>query len=133
MNDLLGGQIDMMVEIMPTALPQMETGRLRALGVTSHKRMPNLPNLPTVAEQGVAGYEMSTWHGIVAPVRTPAIIIQRLNTWITDALRQPALRDRFAAQGLETRALTPTQFGDFIRSEIERWTKVVKASGARID
>lgn len=133
MTDLLGGQIDMMFEIFPTALPHMQSGRLRALGVTSPQRMPNLPDLVTLSESGVPGYEMSTWHGVLAPAGTPRDIVQILNRSLARALAQPALQTRFAAAGLQAAPGSPEDFGKFIRAEVQRWAGLVKASGARIE
>lgn len=133
MTDLLGGQIDMMFEIFPTALPHMQSGRLRALGVTSPQRMPNLPDLVTLSEAGVPGYEMSTWHGVLAPAGTPRDIVQALNRALARALAQPALQTRFAAAGLQAAPGSPEDFGKFIRAEVQRWAGLVKASGARIE
>ncbi|WP_020203428.1 tripartite tricarboxylate transporter substrate binding protein [Cupriavidus sp. WS] len=133
MTDLLGGQIDMMFEIFPTALPHMQSGRLRALGVTSLKRMPQLPELATLAESGVPGYEMATWHGMLAPAGTPRDIVVALNQSLARALATPALQARFAAAGLQAAPASPEDFGRFIHAEVRRWSGIVKASGARIE
>jgi tripartite-type tricarboxylate transporter receptor subunit TctC len=133
MTDLIGGQVDLMFEIMPTAMVQVRAGKVRALAVTSAKRSPAAPELPTVAESGVPGYEMNTWHGTLAPAHTPKEIITQLHDWIRHGLNTVEMQKHFAELGLSTDNSTPEEFGAYIRAEVARWAPVVKASGARLD
>jgi tripartite-type tricarboxylate transporter receptor subunit TctC len=131
--DLLGGQVQMMFAVPATATPHLRSGKLRALGVSSLKRSPLAPELPTVAESGVPGFEGATWYGVVAPAQTPAPIVAQLHHDIVRVLRLPEVRDRLAAQGVEVVGSTPAEFGQFIRSEIPKWAKAARLSGARVD
>lgn len=133
LTDLLAGQVQVMLAVPFTVMPHIKSGKVRALGVTSARRSPLVPDLPTVAESGVKGYEGSTWYGVVAPARTPDAVVAQLNRDIVHVLREPDVRERFTAQGVEIVASTPQAFGQFIRSEIPKWAKAVKASGARVD
>jgi len=132
MTDLIGGQISLMFEPLPTALVQMKAGRVRALAVTTPKRSPVLPDLPTVAET-VPGYDLTIWFGVLAQAGVAKPIVSRLNTEMEKILRQPDVRERLAAQGAEPMFATPAQFDAFIQKEIERWGKVVRASGAKVE
>jgi tripartite-type tricarboxylate transporter receptor subunit TctC len=116
-----------------SAIPYVKAGRLRALAVTTAQRSPSLPDLPTVAEAGVPGFESITWHGVVVPSATPAGVVAKLNADINAALREPDLRARLAALGVEIAGGTPQEFAAYIASEIPKWTKVVKDSGARVE
>jgi len=133
--DLLGGQVQMQIEPLPTALPHIRSGKLRALGVTSPARLPILPDVPTVAEAaGLPGYELLIWFGLLAPAGTPSAIVQRLNREVARANASPDVRERFAQQGADPLpAQTPEQFGLFIQREIKRWAEVVRVSGAKVD
>jgi len=131
--DLLGGQVQMMFAVPATATPHLRSGKLRALGVSSLRRSPLAPELPTVAESGVPGFEGATWYGVVAPAQTPAPIVAQLHHDIVRVLRLPEVRDRLAAQGVEVVGSTPAEFGQFIRSEIPKWAKAARLSGARVD
>ena len=134
LTDLLSGQLQLAFSSVPTALPQIKSGRLRALAVTLLARSSTLPNLPTVEEAaGLKGFEISLWQGIVAPAATPRAIVQKLNQQIAASLRTPDLKSKLTAQGLDVVGNTPEQFTAYIREEIEKWTKVVKVSGARAD
>ncbi|HXF66065.1 MAG TPA: tripartite tricarboxylate transporter substrate binding protein [Burkholderiales bacterium] len=131
--DTLTGQCQVMFATAVSVQPHLKSGRLRALAVTTAARSKNFPQLPTVAEAGVPGFEASTWHGIVAPAGTPQPVIARLNGEINKVLQLPDTRERLAAQGADAGGGTPQQFGDFIRAEIPKWAKVIEASGARVD
>jgi tripartite-type tricarboxylate transporter receptor subunit TctC len=131
--DLLGGQLQLMFSSVPTALPHMRSGRLRAIAVTRLARSATLPELPTMDESGLRGFDISLWQGIVAPAGTPRTIVVRLNQQIVANLKTARVRDQLIAQGLEPVGNTPEQFGAYIRTEAEKWAKVVKASGARPD
>ena len=131
--DLLGGQVQLMFDNMPSSLPHIKAGKLRAIAVTSAKRSPALPDLPTIAEAGLPGYEASSWFGVLAPAGTPREIITRLNQTIVASLRTPAMNERLSSQGAEPVGNTPEQFASFIQAEIAKWAKVIKASGAKLD
>ncbi|MCC7487511.1 MAG: tripartite tricarboxylate transporter substrate binding protein [Burkholderiales bacterium] len=127
--DLIAGQVAMMTDSMSSLLPHVRSGRLRALGVSSARRAAALPELPTIAESGVPGYESAQWYGLLAPAGTPADILSWLHREATAALRAAKVRDRLAADGLEVAATTPDAFAALIRSDIAKWTKVVKVIG----
>jgi len=122
----LSGETGLSFLSIPAALPHMQTGRLRALATTGAKRTPSLPNLPTVAEGGVPGYEFSSWWGVLAPAGTPANVIGTFQDYVVKAAKSPEVSKRFADEGVETIASTPEQFGAHIKRELARWAKVVK-------
>jgi len=131
--DLLGGQVQMMFDNLPVSLPHAKAGKLRALAVTSPNRSSALPDVPTMDEEGYKGFDATSWFGLLAPAGTPKDIINKLNAASVKALASPEMRERLAAQGAEPVGNSPEQFGAFIKSEIEKWSKIVKASGARVD
>jgi tripartite-type tricarboxylate transporter receptor subunit TctC len=131
--DLIGGTMDLMFDNLPSALPHIKAGKLKALAVTSAKRSAVLPDLPTIAEAGVTGYEASSWFGLLAPAGTPAEIVNRLQQESAKALASPALKERLLSQGAIPSGNTPAQFARLIDSEHAKWAKVVKASGAKVD
>ncbi len=134
LTDLLAGQLQLAFSSVPTALPHIRSGRLRALAVTLLARSTTLPDLPTVQEAaGLKGFEISLWQGIVAPAATPRAIVLKLNQQIVASLRTVDLKSKLTAQGLEVVGSTPERFAAYIREEIEKWTKVVKSSGARVE
>ena len=133
LNDLLAGQVSMMFDLVLTAAPHVRSGAVRGLAVTGAQRSSALPALPTVAESGVPGYEVSAWFGIFAPAGVPPAAVQRLNTEFVKALREPDLRQRLASQGAEPLTSTPDEFAAYLRSEIDKWAKVVKAAGMKPD
>ena len=133
LTDLLGGQVQMMLAVPTTVLPHIKSGKLRALGISSARRSPLVPELPTVAESGVAGYEGGTWYGVVVPAKTPPAIVTQLHRDIVGALRAPDVQERLATQGVELVGSTPAEFAQFIRNEIPKWAKAVRVSGARVD
>ena len=130
-NDMLGGHIDVAFDNVPNVLQQVNAGTLRALGVSSAKRSPSSENVPTIAEAGVANYEVGVWFGVVGPANMPADIVRKLNAEINDILKQDDVRRRFAYQGVEPVGGTPAQFADQIKSEIAKWAKVVKEAGIK--
>ena len=132
-TDLLAGEVALMFSPSSTVLPHVKTGRLRALAVTTAARLPSLPELPTVAESGLKGYETITWFGFVAPAKTPQAIVARLNAEIVKVLALPEVRNPFAIQGIEVIGGTPEQFASYIRDEITKWAKVIRLSGAKAD
>ena len=131
--DLLGGQTAIMFDNMPSAIPHVKGGKLRALAVTTAKRSPALPDVPTIAESGVPGYEATSWFGLLAPAGTPPAIVGQLNAAILKALADPEVKKKLAEQGAEAHGETPAQFASFIQSETAKWGKVVQASGASLD
>ena len=131
--DLLGGQVQMMFDNMPVSLPHAKAGKLRALAVTSLKRSPALPDVPTMDEEGLKGFDATSWFGLLAPAGTPKDIVAKLNAASVAALATPDMRERLAAQGADPIGNSPDQFAAFIKAEIEKWAKIVKASGARVD
>ncbi|MFN0299421.1 MAG: Bug family tripartite tricarboxylate transporter substrate binding protein [Burkholderiales bacterium] len=133
MIDLVAGQIAMMIEPMPTALPQMRAGKVKGLAVTTPQRSSAVPDLPTVSEAGVPGYDLTIWLGFFAPAGTPREIIAKLNAEIARVLRTPEMRDRLAQQGVDAIIDTPEEFSAYVREEIARWGKVVRDSGAKLD
>ena len=132
-TDLLAGEVALMFSPSSTVLPHVKTGRLRALAVSTATRLPSLPELPTVAESGLKGYETITWFGFVAPARTPPAVVARLNAEIVKVLALPEVRNLFASQGIETLGGTPDHFASYIRDEIAKWAKVIRLSGAKAD
>jgi len=132
-TELMGGQIVVYSSSMPPAIPLIHAGKLKALGVTTAKRLAPLPDVPTVAESAVPGYEAVNWYGVFAPAGTPREIVAKLHDDIARVLQQPDVQKRFAGEGGDVVANTPEEFGAFIRREIPKWTKVIKDSGARVD
>jgi tripartite-type tricarboxylate transporter receptor subunit TctC len=130
-TDLLAGQIQLSMPSIPGGLPLARAGKLRALAVTSARRSPAVPELPTVAETGVPGYSASNWYGFAAPARTPGAIITKLNAEITRAVTAPDTRAHMADIGLEAETSTPAEFGEFMKAEIAKWAKVITATGLK--
>ena len=133
MTDLVAGQVALTFATAPSAVPFVRAGKLRALGVSTATRITALPDVPTIAEAGVAGFEAAGWNGLVAPAGTPSAIIERLSTTIIKIVQEPAMSKFLADQGADPWTMTPAQYGDYIKSEVAKWAKVVKASGAKID
>jgi tripartite-type tricarboxylate transporter receptor subunit TctC len=132
-TDLLGGQVQLMFDNAPNVMPQVKAGKLRALGMSSAKRSAFAPDIPTVAESGVPGYEVAVWFGLVAPAGTPREIIQKLNAEVLRILAMPDVRERFVSQGVEPVGSTPEQFGEHIRSQMAKWSKVVQDAGVKAE
>lgn len=130
---LLGGHVPVAFTGLVGASPHIKTGRLRGLGVTSARRSPAAPDLPTINEAGVNGYEATAWYGLMTPARTPQAIVSRLHDELVKLLNRPETRERLAAAGADLIGSTPEQFGTHIRIEVEKWGKLVKSSGARPD
>jgi tripartite-type tricarboxylate transporter receptor subunit TctC len=131
-TDLLSGQITLMFNNMLSAMPQVKAGRLRAVAVTSLKRSAAAPELPTIAET-VPGYEANGWYGAFAPAATPKDLINRVNAEMNRIMKMPDVTQRLAGDGVEAVGTTPEQFGAYLKQEIAKWGKVVKASGAKAD
>ena len=133
LTDLMGGQVQIMFDNLPSALPLIKAGKLRAIAVTSLKRAPALPDVPTISESGLPGFEASSWFGVLAPAGTPAPIVAKINADVNKWLQSPEAREQMLAQGANAAGGTPEQFAAHIRAETEKWAKVVKASGAKAD
>ena len=130
-TDLLGGHIQLMFSGFSSTLPHIKSGKLRALAQTGEKRSPALPDVPTIAESGFPKFEATAWYGVHAPAKTPKPIVSRLNAELVKALKLPDVSERLGSLGFEIAATTPEYYGNYIRSEIKKWAKVVKASGAK--
>ncbi len=133
MTDLLGNQTAIMFDNLPSAIQHVRSGKLRALAVTTARRSPELPDVPTIAEAGVPGYEAASWFGLLAPAATPAPIVAKLNAAIVKVLAQPDVKKKIKEQGAETYSETPEHFAAFILQETVKWGKVVRESGASVD
>jgi tripartite-type tricarboxylate transporter receptor subunit TctC len=131
--DMLGGQVQVMFDNAPNVMPQVRAGKLRALAQSGATRSPVAPDLPTVAEAGVPGYEVTVWFGLVAPAATPRAIVTKLNAEVLRILAMPDVRERFLALGVEPLGSTPDEFGAHIRAQMEKWAKVVKDAGVKAE
>jgi tripartite-type tricarboxylate transporter receptor subunit TctC len=131
--DLLGGQIALMITGLPPVLAHAKSGKLRILGVASLQRLKQFPDIPTIAESGVPGFEATQWYGILAPAATPADVVAKLNREIVKALKDPAVAEKLASEGADPVGNSPEQFAAFIKSEIDLWGRVIRATGARAD
>jgi len=129
MIDLLAGQIQLIFSSAPTAVPQVKAGRIRGLAVTTARRSVILPELPTIAEAGLPGFEADNWYGVVTTMKTPRAVIDRLNTEIVRALHTADVKQALLTQGLEVRTSTPQEFGAYMKSEFDKWAKVIKDAG----
>jgi len=132
-SDLMGGQVSMTFGTSLSVIPHVRTGRLRALATTGAHRSPALPDLPTIAESGLPGYEASLWYGFVGPARMPPEIVQRLNTEIAAILAQPDTREKLASQGVDARSTTPDEFARILTADVARWAKVVQKLGLQAE
>ena len=132
-NDLLAGQVDIMFDNMPSAIQHVRAGKLRAIAVTTSKRSDQLPQVPTIAESGVPGYEATSWFGLFTNAGTPAPVVAKLNAALAKVLAQPDVKKRIAEQGGMIQTETPEQFAAFIQAESQKWGKVVRDSGATAD
>jgi tripartite-type tricarboxylate transporter receptor subunit TctC len=133
MQDLLSGQVSVSFAGTPNVMPHVRSGKLRALGVTTAKRSPDLPDVPTIAEAGVPGYEATLWLGLAAPAGTPAEIVQRLHAETAKVLQDAEVQQGFRAAGVESSVLGPAEFGAFMRAEHDKWGKVVRETGATVN
>lgn len=130
---VMSGEVSLVFGNIAQSVPQVKAGRLRALGVTSGKRSPVMPDVKTIAESGVTGFETSTWYGMFAPGGTPRAIVERLNAEVVRILQLPDVRERLSAEAFELPADTPDQFAGIIKGEMARWAKLVKDTGARVE
>ena len=133
LTDLIGGQVQLIFDSMPSAMPHVKSGKIRALAVTTARRSPTVPDLPTIAESGVPGFDISTWYGVWAPAGTPREIVNKVAAEMAKALQQPAVRERLAALGAEPVGNTPEEFAAYCQSELAKWSKIVRESGAKAD
>ena len=133
LNDVVSGQVPVMFDTMLSAMPFVKSGRLKALAVTSPSRSPAAPDIPTVSESGLAGYQVFAWNGLLAPAGTPPAVIARISQELRKAMQLTIVREKFNAQGFAASWETPEQFAGFLRNEVDKWTKTVKASGATLD
>ena len=131
LTDLIGGHVEMIFNGVPSVLPHIQSGRVRGIAIGSLKRFPALPEVPTFDESGLKGYEATTWFGLMAPAKTPRDVITRLNVEVDKALKSPDIKERFLNEGVEPMGGTPEQFGAFIRDEINKYAKVVKAANLK--
>ncbi|MDB5853362.1 MAG: hypothetical protein JWR22_1403 [Herminiimonas sp.] len=133
MNDLMGGQVPLAFENPIVAMPHVKSGRLKVLAVTGATRSANLPDVPTVAELGLTGFEARPWYGLLGPANMPADVTNKLNAAVEEFLASPAIKQRLDSLGSEPMYMPAAQFKTFVASELEKWTKVVKTSGATVD
>jgi tripartite-type tricarboxylate transporter receptor subunit TctC len=131
--DVVSGQVSMTFASILSSLPQVRSGKLKALAVTGEKRSLAAPDVPTMMEAGVKAYESATWYGLLAPAKTPATIVQRLNTEVVAILKQPEVNDRLSREGADPVGSTPEEFARYIKSEISKWAKVVKAANIQVN
>ena len=133
MNDLIGGHVQMFFDLMPVVLPQVTTGKVRALGAAGASRASSLPDVPTIAEQGVPGFDASSWYGLVAPAKTPEPVLAKLREEVAKALKTPDMVARIRELGSEPGAAFGKDFGAFMAAETKKWAEVIRASGAKAD
>lgn len=132
-NDLVGGQVDLSFDNLPSSIAQIRAGNLRPIAVTSAERSAALPDVPTIAESGVPGFDASSWFAIFAPAGTPKAIVDKLNAAANKSLGEAAVKQRYAEVGAQMNVMTPDQLGAFVKAEQAKWSKVVKESGAKLD
>jgi tripartite-type tricarboxylate transporter receptor subunit TctC len=132
-TDLIGGQVDYMFDSITSAMPHIQSGKLRAIAVTTAKRSSALPNVPTVAEAGLPGYELSPWFAVYMPAGTPQPIVAKINAALIEAMKLPEVKARFAAIGAEPIGSTPEQLAAHLDSEMTKWGKIIQARGIRAD
>jgi tripartite-type tricarboxylate transporter receptor subunit TctC len=132
-TDLMGGTVDVFMASVPTAISHIKSGKMRALAVTSAKRSVSLPDVPSINDAGYKGFDANTWFGLAAPAGTPASVIARLNSEVNRVLQMPDVREKIRAEGGDILGGTPEAFGNLIKSDVVKWGKVVKDSGAKVD
>ena len=133
MGDLLGGQVVLMFDQPVSSLPHVKVGKLKVLGISAGKRFPTLPEIPTVAEQGLSGFEAISWSGVCAPGRTPADVVAKLNAELVKALKAPDISERLLRDGIEPIGNTPEEFRAHTRREREKWGKVVRDANVKVE
>jgi tripartite-type tricarboxylate transporter receptor subunit TctC len=133
LTDLLAGQVSLMFNSMPSVLPHVKSGKLKGIAVGSAKRSPAAPDIPTVAESGVPGFDYVTWYGLFAPAATPRAIIAKLNAQVVSMLAEPELAQRLVVQGADPQSSTPEGLARYMREEHERWKKVITSAGIKAE
>ena len=133
MTDFLGGQVNLMFDNLPTAMPHVKSGKLRALAVSTAQRSALAPELPTMAESGLAGFDLATWFAFFAPAATPRELVERISADMRRALAQPDTKERLTGIGVDIVGSTPDELARFHRAELAKWAKIVKDSGAKLD
>jgi tripartite-type tricarboxylate transporter receptor subunit TctC len=133
LTDLLGGQVQLMFDSLPSSQPFIKSGTLKAIAVTTQRRSSALSNIPTISESAIPGFNFSTWYGMWAPASTPAAIVEKLSSEIGHITRLPDVREKFLALGAEPVGSTSEEFAAFNKSELNKWARIVKQSGARVD
>jgi tripartite-type tricarboxylate transporter receptor subunit TctC len=133
LNDVISGQIQVSLPTIPGGLPHAQAGRVRALGVSGPRRSPAAPEIPTIAEAGVPGYESTNWYGIAVPARTPRAVVAKLNAEIGRIVMLPDVKAKLLTIGMESETSTPEQFEAFLRNEVAKWSKVIKATGLKVE
>lgn len=133
LTDLLGGQVQLMFDSLPSSQPFIKSGTLKAIAVTTQRRSSALPNIPTISESGIPGFNFSTWYGMWAPASTPAAIVEKLSSEIGQITRLQEVREKFLSLGAEPVGSTSDDFSAFNKSELKKWARIVKQSGARVD
>jgi tripartite-type tricarboxylate transporter receptor subunit TctC len=133
LTDLLGGQVQLMFDSLPSSLAFIKSGALKAIAVTTQNRSSALPNVPTISEAAVPGFNFSTWYGVWAPAATPSALVDKLSSEIGHITRLPEVRERFLALGAEPVGSSAEDFAAFNKSELTKWARIVKQSGARVD
>jgi tripartite-type tricarboxylate transporter receptor subunit TctC len=131
--DVAAGNVHCQLNSMPAVMTHVHSGRLRALAVSSAKRSKAVPNLPTIAESGVPGYEYVTWYGVLVPAKTPAAIVSRLNAAVQKAVGGSDFRDRLGQQGVEVEGSTPDAFGRIVRSDVDKWRKIIRTANIKAE
>jgi tripartite-type tricarboxylate transporter receptor subunit TctC len=132
-TEIVSGRLQLLSDNVTSVLPHITAGRLRGLGTTGPRRIPAAPDLPTIAEAGVPGYEITAWGGYMGPAGTPAPVVARLNSEINKVLALPAVRDRWRALGIEPVGGTPEYYAEYVRKEIAKWTDVIRRAGIKAD
>ena len=132
-TDVMGGQVQMMFDAITTMAPNIRAGKVKAMGTTGSKRSSVLPEVPTLSEAGVPGYETVIWIGVMAPTGTPKAVVDKLNADIVKIIGSPDIREAWAKQGAQPMIMTPDQFGEFLKKDVVKWAKVVQVSGAKVD
>jgi tripartite-type tricarboxylate transporter receptor subunit TctC len=133
LNDVMGGQVQMTIDVAVSAVPQVKAGKLRALAITSAKRSALLPDLPTVAEAGLPGYEFTAWYVLLAPAKTPAAIVDKVSAEAKRIAGLPEVKEKLNALGAEPASATPAETAALLKSEVERWAKVVKEQNIKVE
>ncbi|MEF7612570.1 tripartite tricarboxylate transporter substrate binding protein [Aquincola sp. MAHUQ-54] len=133
LTDVIAGQVPMFFDTMLSSMPFVKSGKLKALAVTSPSRSPAAPDIPTVAESGLPGYEVFAWNGLLAPAGTPPAVLSKLSAEMKKVLENPAVKDKFAAQGFAAAWTSPKQSADYVRAEVEKWRQAVAQSGAKVE